>query len=528
MDIREWDVVVIGGGVAGLSAAQMLGRARRRTLVIDGGAPRNRFAAHMHGVLGHDGTDPAELLARGRAEARGYGVEIVTGTVADVYDDGGDHLRVVTTDGGVERTRAVVVATGIRDDLPDVPGLAALWGASVLHCPYCHGWEVSDRRLGVMATSPASIHQIELVRQWSAEVTAFTALAEPLDADVRARLIARGIRVVTAPVTDLVLAAAASDDDREAERLVAARDAEGLEHPIDALFVGPSPAVDLPFLDRLALARSEQPGAPLAVDMLGATSHPRVWAAGNVTAPFGNVPVSMGAGSMAGAAVNAALVARDAAAAVAARRDERNAHWEEHYAGSERVWSGRVNATFADVLSALKPGTALDIGCGEGADALWLAGRGWRGTGIDVSATAVLRAEETARAQGFTDAQAGFVAGDALEALPGRTFDLVSASFLHSWETDFPRIALLRAVADRVSPGGRLLVISHAAPPPWADARDHDGPRMVGPAEELAALDFDPQEWTPEIVEVRRREVTAPDGTPATLDDGVILLRRAG
>ncbi|RZI92598.1 MAG: NAD(P)/FAD-dependent oxidoreductase, partial [Microbacterium sp.] len=416
MDTREWDAVVIGGGVAGLSAAQMLGRARRRTLVIDSGSPRNRFAAHMHGVLGHDGTDPAELLARGRTEARAYGVEIASGTVADVQDDG-DHLRVVMPDGCVEQTRAVVVATGIRDDLPDLPGMAELWGRSVLHCPYCHGWEVAGQRLGVLATSPASIHQIELVRQWSADVTAFTALAEPLPSDVRARLIARGIRVVTAPVESLVRdRAAGTGTDAE---LVAVRDVDGVEHAVDAVFVAPAPAIDLPFLDRLALTRADQPGSPLAVDVLGATSHPRVWAAGNVTAPFGNVPLSMGAGSMAGAAVNAALVAEDAARAVAARRDERNAHWEEHYAGAERVWSGRVNATFAAVVSTLTPGTALDLGCGEGADALWLADRGWRVTGLDVSATAIRRAQDAARSLGIGEDRANFVVADGIGALVG-------------------------------------------------------------------------------------------------------------
>ena len=517
MDTHEWDAIVIGGGVAGLSAAQMLGRARRRTLVIDGGAPRNRFAAHMHGVLGHDGRDPSDLLARGRAEASAYGVEIVSGAVSSVREATDDRLTVTWGDGRVARARAALVTTGVRDQLPDVPGLADLWGRAVLHCPYCHGWEVSDQRLGVMATSPASVHQIELVRQWSADVTAFTALAEPLADGVRERLLARGIRVVTSSVERLVT---------DGEKFVSVSDADGHEHPLDALFVAPTPAIDLPFLDDLGLARAEQPGAPLSVDALGATSHPRVWAAGNVTAPFGNVPLSMGAGSMAGAAINAALVAEDAATAVAGRRNERNRHWEEHYTGAERVWSGRVNATFAAVVADLSPGTALDVGCGEGADALWLAERGWQVTGLDVSETAARRAREAAHDRGFSDDQVRFVSGDAVETLPAGAFALVSASFLHSWEADFPRIALLRAAASRVAPGGRLVVISHAAPPPWADAGDHDVPRMVGPEEEFALLGLDPDEWVAEIVEVRHRDVTAPDGSPTSLEDGVIVVRR--
>lgn len=518
MDTREWDAVIIGGAVAGLSAAQMLGRARRKTLVIDSGSPRNRFATHMHGVLGHDGVDPAELLERGRAEAAAYGVAIEHGEVVDVRDDDEGRMLVARADGTIDRTRAVVVTTGIRDELPAVRGMAELWGRSVLHCPYCHGWEVADQRLGVLATSPASIHQIELVRQWSDDVTAFTALAEPLAPEVSARLVARGIRVVRAPLTAL---------ESEGGRLVAATDAGGTAHPLDALFVAPSPTVRLEPFASLGLARTDAPGGPLAVDGTGATNHPRVWAAGNVTAPFGNVPLSMGAGSMAGAAVNAALVAGDAAAAVEARGQERNAHWEEHYATGDRVWSGKVNSTLADVVASLPPGRALDVGCGEGGDALWLAARGWQVTGIDVSATAIARARDAARAAGLTDAQASFEVGDAAEAPVGDRFDLVTASFLHSWEPDFPRVGLLRAAAGHVAPGGRLVILSHAAPPPWRrDDESHTTPHLHRPEDEVALLGFDPDEWMLEVVEVRQRAVTAPDGGAATLDDGVIEYRR--
>jgi len=517
MQTREWDAVVIGGGVAGLSAAQMLGRARRSTLVLDGGSPRNRFAAHMHGVLGHDGVDPAALLSRGRDEVASYGVVVETAEVAEV-DDEGDLLRIVRADGAIERARAIVVATGIRDELPEIPGLAALWGRSVLHCPYCHGWEVADRRLGVLATSPASIHQIELARQWSADLTAFTAFAEPLPADVRALLIARGIRIVASPVQAVTSAG---------DELTGVIDADSTSHTIDALFVAPAPGLRLDFLASLALARTDQPGSPLAVDALGATSHPRVWAAGNVTAPFGNVPLSMGAGSMAGAAVNAALVAEDAARAVAERRRQRNDAWEERYAAEDRFWSGRVNPTFAAIAGGLAPGTALDVGCGEGADAVWLAERGWRVTGVDVSETAIRRATDAAGDRGLGE-RVRFVSGDAGDALPDGRFDLVTASFLHSWEQDFPRFDLLREAAARVAPGGRLLVISHAAPPPWARELPPDAPPMHSPAQELTLLGLDDAEWSAELVETRSREATAPDGARAHLDDGVLLLRRAG
>ncbi|MFI8633957.1 NAD(P)/FAD-dependent oxidoreductase [Microbacterium sp. NPDC077663] len=301
-----YDAVIVGGGPAGLSAAQMLGRARRRTLVIDAGAPRNRFAAHMHGVLGHDGRSPSELLATGRAEAGAYGVEFLDAAVLSLADEG-DRL-IVTHERGTIGARGVVLTTGVVDDLPDIPGVQEQWGRGVFHCPYCHGHEVAGRRLGVLATSPASVHQIELIRQWSDDVTAFTAAMGELDETVARRLEARGIRLVTAPVAHLRI---------EDDEIVAAVTTDATEHAIDALLTAPTPRLDLAFTDGLALALSENPGEGLRVDMRGATSHPRVFAAGNVVTPFGNVPLSMGQGSMAGAGLNAALVTEDGRRALA-------------------------------------------------------------------------------------------------------------------------------------------------------------------------------------------------------------------
>ncbi|KAA9132884.1 FAD-dependent oxidoreductase [Microbacterium caowuchunii] len=510
---NEWDAVIIGGSIAGLSAAQMLGRSRRRTLVIDGGEPRNRFAAHMHGVLGHDGLDPAALLERGRAEARAYGVEIVAGTVTELTEADGA-LRVTRADGSADTARTVIIATGIRDALPDVPGLAEEWGRRVLHCPYCHGWEVAGGRLGVLATSAASLHQIELVRQLSDEVIAFTAAAEPVGEETVARLTARGIRIAPSPVREVV----PGDDGLT----VGTRDGDA--YVVEAIFTGGDPVLDLAFAGGLALARADAPGAPLAVDLRGATSHPRVFAAGNVTAPYANVPVSMGAGSMAGAGANAMLVAEDGDRAVADRTAQRNADWEDRYAAQDRFWSGRVNATVAGIVTSLAPGTALDVGSGEGGDVVWLAEHGWRATGVDVSPTAVRRATEFAASRG---ADARFVVGDGAAAVAGE-FDLVLASFLHSREADFPRIRMLREAAERVAPGGHLLAVSHAAPPPWAahESTEHR-PVMRTPEEEWELLALDPEVWHPVIVEIRRREATAPDGTTAHLDDGVLLVRRA-
>ena len=206
-----YDTIIIGGGVAGLEAAQMLGRARRTVLVIDAETPRNRTAPHMHGVLGHDGTPPLDLLSRGREEVEHYGVTVTTGTVdtvdtVDSIDQAAETatLKVTCTDGTELLTRSVLVTSGIEDELPEIPGLAEHWGTSVFQCPYCHGWEVRDSRIGVLATSPMSFHHAMLVRQWTDSLTVFTTDAsqiDELDYDTRARFTARGVSPWSPPLS---------------------------------------------------------------------------------------------------------------------------------------------------------------------------------------------------------------------------------------------------------------------------------------------------------------------------------------
>ena len=158
------DAAVIGGGAAGLSGALMLARSRRSVVVIDGGAPRNAPAAGVHGLLGLDGVPPAELLQKGRDEVRRYGGLVVAGEVTSAGPaapsaDGDLRFAVTLADGASLRARRLLVATGLRDVLPDVPGLARHWGRGVVHCPYCHGWEVRDEPIGVLAVGPASVHR---------------------------------------------------------------------------------------------------------------------------------------------------------------------------------------------------------------------------------------------------------------------------------------------------------------------------------------------------------------------------------
>ena len=307
------DAVVLGAGAAGLSAAQALGRSLRRTLVIDAGAPRNRFAAHMHNVLGLDGTPPLELVARGRAEAEAYGVEFVEGTVAAVTGDGDLTLELAPDpDGTVRRieTRALIVATGASDTLPDIPGLADYWGSTVLHCPYCHGWEVRGSRLAVLAASPLALHQATLVRQWSERLTLFSAALGELEPDVAHALRARGTVIEPNPVAEVL---------GDGTRVTGIRTADGVVHEIDAIFTMGAVTPHDGFLAGLALERTDTPvGNFLAVDPGGRTSHPRIWAAGNVVNPMATVPIAMGAGAQAGGAANYALVELDVADALAA------------------------------------------------------------------------------------------------------------------------------------------------------------------------------------------------------------------
>lgn len=315
MDATDHDVVIIGGGSAGLSAALMLARSRRRVLVVDGGAPRNRVAGHMHGVLGRDHTSPLDLLAAGRAELARYDdVQVVSGEVASAthLDEGGLAFEVVLGSGQRRTTRRILVATGLADQLPDVPGVAEQWGSGVVSCPYCDGWEVRDRRIAVVPTSAANAHQAQLLRQLSSHVVFHTA-GFILPPAARAGLTARGIEIDERPVAEVV-----SNDDG---RLRGIRYEDGAEREVDAIFIAPRPQPNDAVLRELGARRMRNDGVDwVLVDDDGRTSAPGVWAAGNVVSGRATVPMSMSAGNAAGAALNADLMDEDIRIAVAAAR----------------------------------------------------------------------------------------------------------------------------------------------------------------------------------------------------------------
>jgi thioredoxin reductase len=305
MNENSFDVVVIGGGAAGLSAALVLGRARRRVAVVDAGMPRNAPAAHMQGFLSRDGISPADFLAAGRAEVTGYGVQLVADRVTGVEDG----FAVRLAGGGVLSARRLLLATGVHDELPDVPGVRERWGRDLLHCPYCHGWEVRDEPLGVLGTVPGSVQHAQLVRQWSADVV-FFAHTYGLTATEAAQLDARGVQVVRGEVARLVV---------EDDRLVAVELVDGRVVARTAVFIRPS---NVPHADGLpaGLDCALDAAGFVAVDGSGHTTAAGVWAAGNVVDPRAQVITSAGAGSAAAIAINADLVDDDVDRAVGGNR----------------------------------------------------------------------------------------------------------------------------------------------------------------------------------------------------------------
>ncbi|MEU5591466.1 NAD(P)/FAD-dependent oxidoreductase [Streptomyces sp. NPDC020298] len=309
---NAYDVVIVGGGAAGLSAALVLGRARRRTLVVDAGEPRNAPAAHMHGYLSRDGMAPAEFLAVGREEIARYGVELVRDRAVDATRDAteGTGFTVLLESGRTVRARHLVVATGLKDELPPVAGLAERFGRDVLHCPYCHGWEVRDRAFGVLAGTPMSVHQALMVSQWSKDVTLFLheVAEELLTGDDLRRLAAAGVRTVRGEVTDVL-----TDDDR----LTGVRLADGSVHEREVLFVAPRavPRTGLPAA--LGAELTETPfGSYPVIDERGLTTVPGLWAAGNASGFAEQVVNAASRGYRAGAAINGELLFADLDAAV--------------------------------------------------------------------------------------------------------------------------------------------------------------------------------------------------------------------
>ncbi len=311
-----YDVAVIGGGAAGLSAALVLAQSQRRVVVVDAGSPRNAPADHVHGFLSRERCSPGELLRIGRAEVCSYGGEIITATVTGVRR-AGDGFHVSLTDRPPVEARRLLVATGVRDELPRIPGLAERWTKDVLHCPYCHGQEVRDRPLGMLSTGPDGAKHALMLRQWSRDVTLFQ--QQPMDDDERCGLEAMDVRVMSEPIAEVLV---------EDDRLTGVRLANGITVPLGALFVMPGCCPNNALLTALACDIGED--GWVRVDADGRTSVPGVWAAGNVTDESSQVVNAAAAGLNAAVAINADLIEADLAAAL----DRPGRRWERASGGA--------------------------------------------------------------------------------------------------------------------------------------------------------------------------------------------------
>ncbi|OZC97440.1 thioredoxin reductase [Rhodococcus sp. 06-235-1A] len=299
-----YDTVVIGGGPAGLSAATLLARARRRVIVVDAGKPRNAPADHVHNFLSRDGSAPEALRGAGRREVIQYGGEILQGNVTRIENGFEIHLG----DGTVLDSRSVVVATGLRDELPDIPGVQEQWGSGVLHCPYCHGYEVRDQPIAVVGGSnrPFTVHQASLIRQWSEDVVFFTNGIE-LGDDERLRLDARSVGVVDTPVVRVVV----SDGVVTGIELD-----DGTVVPRSVVFVGPTFVPNDGLLTQIGCSRLDN--GWVSTDPAGLTSVAGLWAAGNVSDSPAQLINSAAAGSKAAIAMNHYLLELDVTRAISA------------------------------------------------------------------------------------------------------------------------------------------------------------------------------------------------------------------
>ena len=308
LDPELYDVVVVGGGTAGLSGALLLARARRSVLVVDSQEPRNASARAVHGYLTVDGLPPAVVLARGAAEVRNYGGIVRSGTV-EAARARGDVFEVSLADGFQVRGRRLLITTGLTDELPDVHGVTERWGRDVFHCPYCHGWEVRDQAVGMLATDDSAVDEVLLLRQWTANLTLLTHRGPTPSRTQRRQLDACGITLVEGIVESL----AGRDDHLRGVYL-----SDGAVVRLQALVVTPVLKPRAGVLISLGVKLSEDEGTCVVTDESGATSVQGVWVAGNLNDPTAQAVDAASSGSRAAMALNLDLVQEDVARAVSA------------------------------------------------------------------------------------------------------------------------------------------------------------------------------------------------------------------
>jgi thioredoxin reductase len=291
------DALIIGGGFAGLSAANVLGRARRDVLVVDAGAPRNRFSSHAHNMIGHDGRAGSAILADARAQLAAYpSVRLLEGKVESVRDEG-EAFVAALGDGRIVSARRVVLATGVSDALPDIPGLEERWGKSVLHCPYCHGFELNRGRIGVLAANAHAAQHAALIAEWGAVTLFANGLA--LDDEARAFAQTRGVTIEDAPIAAI---------EGQAPAMEGIRLQSGARIPVEALFI-PVSARQSPLAAALGCALDDAPSGPFVrTDAQKQTSTPGIYAAGDAARGMHSIVFAAADGMMAGVALHRDLI----------------------------------------------------------------------------------------------------------------------------------------------------------------------------------------------------------------------------
>lgn len=491
MHMERTEVVVIGGGPAGLQAALTLGRIHRPTVVLDSGEYRNAAVAASHNTAGSDGASPTTMRNVARADLGRYPLVQVRDVLAQSVDvaPGG---FVVTTDDGPISTRAVVLATGVVDELPAIPGLDEAWGREAANCPFCHAHEAAGRHIGILA-GRGTVHFVDQLTPIAGELTVFGNGQDVPD--------------MLAPVEPAAIQRIVRTDGRLRLEL------EGRNAEVDALFLTAPLRQRAPFVHDLGLALADT--GEVIVDDAGRTSIPGIYAAGDMARRDGQ-PWAPGTVLKSAASGQAAAIACHGDLLRTPRPDTDPQFWQRRYSANEAGWSGQPNPMLVEAARGLKVGSALDVGCGEGADAIWLAEQGWRVTGIDVAPAGLQRAQDEARSRGV---DVSWVAGD-LEATSGQ-FDLVTCAFVHPNRGE--RLEFWRALGERVAPGGHLVVLVHdyrdlgsIARPPYRDF-------FARPSEIAGALAGAFDLVTGQVQPLER---PCPDGGSITVHDGLAVLRK--
>ncbi|WP_050469827.1 NAD(P)/FAD-dependent oxidoreductase [Herbaspirillum chlorophenolicum] len=295
----QYDVIIVGASFAGASAAMQLARARRKVLMVDAGQPRNRFAEASHGFLGQDGVAPHDIMAIAIEQLLAYPTFELAVAQAEHASADDQGVAVTLDDGRHFSARRLILATGVRDELPAIPGLQERWGQTAIHCPYCHGYEVRDRKLGVIATTPLSAHQGLMLPDWGPTTYFTQGQYEPEEQELK-QMAKRGVTIERTPVIEVL----GSAPDIEALRL-----ADGRTVEIGAVFVGPRVHMASPLAMQLGCAFEQGPMGPyIRTDELRQTSVKHVFAAGDAAAAFHNATMASAAGVMAGVSTHRSLV----------------------------------------------------------------------------------------------------------------------------------------------------------------------------------------------------------------------------